>query len=592
MVSGNFPSNFARILSPQALSLKLDAIKLEAFAQAFSAGDTLQGKVTQVLRGGRAVVQFQGKPVLLELSQILRPGQVLTARVEQTTPTPILKLIDPAPAASSGPRTRTEMTSATPAGKPDRPPDVTTTLSRQAMRRSNAGQPAPPPAMPEGAEKEGPKPTGREGVRVSENPSVPPSTVRPKTAEPPSTLKSNTPAPLEGKAPTQPDAAGASVTRLSAQGEKRAPAEPVFTRQDLQRLQIEPKGRTVLPAVRPHSAGTLIVKTGEGELAVKMPYALLFRSGDPVVITPRPVENGFVLEARPVDQMIRPVTPSLLKPLMTARQPMDEMVAALKQAVRHPPVLQELKIDPELVSKLRDTLRLLSPSAEKTVEAPRMQEMVDRSGVQYESKVSNLLLQEGRGDRSHRLQYDLKGQLMEFASRLEEAAQKPGAFSRPLQEILQTIHRSVQNIEFHQLSHQFSKQEQLPQLLPLPQSWFDDGSQVKIYVRREGEGESGGPDKKRETFNLVFLLDMTALGPLRVDARVRPQGLSVSIEAENPAVVAFLQAHIPDMETRMQEMGLPANITATLKEKVDRDLPDLLTQWVIQEPTRLVDIET
>ncbi|MGP0564851.1 MULTISPECIES: flagellar hook-length control protein FliK [unclassified Nitrospina] len=277
---------------------------------------------------------------------------------------------------------------------------------------------------------------------------------------------------------------------------------------------------------------------------------------------------------------------------MTTQQPIDEMVSTLKQAVDQPALLRESKIDPELLSKLRDTLRLLSPSSENKLEAPRMQEMVDRSGIQYETKVRNLLLQEGGSDRFQRLQFDLKGQLMDLATRLEEATQKTGAPLRQLQEVLQAVHRSVQSIEFHQLSNQFAKQEQIPQLLPLPQSLFEGGSQLKIYVRRDWEGDSQNSNPENKSFNMVFFLDMTALGPLRVDTNVRPEALSVSIETENPGVKTFLENHLLDLKTRMQELGFAVRISTTLKEQVDRDLPDHLTQWVIQEPTRLVDIET
>ncbi|MCF8724423.1 hypothetical protein LQ236_002443 [Nitrospina gracilis] len=277
---------------------------------------------------------------------------------------------------------------------------------------------------------------------------------------------------------------------------------------------------------------------------------------------------------------------------MTTQQPIDEMVSTLKQAVDHPVLLRESKIDPELLGKLRDTLRLLSPSSENKLEAPRMQEMVDRSGIHYETKVRNLLLQEGGNDRFQRLQLDLKGQLMELATRLEEATQKTGTPLRQLQDVLQAVHRSVQNIEFHQLSNQFAKQEQIPQLLPLPQSLFEGGSQLKIYVRRDWEGDSQSSDPENKSFNMVFFLDMTALGPLRVDTSMRPEGLSVSIETENPVVKTFLENHLLDLKTRMQELGFAIRVSTILKEQVDRDLPDHLTQWVIQEPTRLVDIET
>ncbi len=556
----------------------------------FSPGDTLQGKVMQVLQGGRAIVQFQGKPVLLGSAQNLKPGQLLTAKVEQISPEPVLKLID---SESTTPRPGTPSHH-----KAGSSADVTTTLSKRAMRQGQSGS-SSPGALESKETKTGVfNRTGQDNVGASGKAGSGASTSQAHRVNSPhpgsiQPVKVDNIPPAQINRSGQEGNASAAVTRLSPQGEKKASVEPVFSRQDLNRLQIDPRGRTVLHAVRPQDAGTLVVKTqGREEAAIKIPNPYLFRPGDPVVVAPRKVQGGYVLEARSADQVIRPVTPSLLKPLMTTQQPIDEMVSTLKQAVDQPALLRESKIDPELLSKLRDTLRLLSPSSENKLEAPRMQEMVDRSGIQYETKVRNLLLQEGGSDRFQRLQFDLKGQLMDLATRLEEATQKTGAPLRQLQEVLQAVHRSVQSIEFHQLSNQFAKQEQIPQLLPLPQSLFEGGSQLKIYVRRDWEGDSQNSNPENKTFNMVFFLDMTALGPLRVDTSVRPEALSVSIETENPGVKTFLENHLLGLNTRMQELGFAVRISTTLKEQVDRDLPDHLTQWVIQEPTRLVDIET
>lgn len=601
MVSGNPSSQILKILSPQNLSLKLEALKLEAFAQAFKPGDTLEGRVTQVLARGRAVVQFNGKPVLIELDQALRTGQRLTAQVEQTTPSPVLKLLrlhSPPPAPQQD----------TPATKTPPPSDVTATLSRLAVHKENKLNPSLPNKPAEAGSTSNANASAGKKAPATQNPATsgaagsllktgnenshplkpavesrPAGPSRPhSSAEPAASSRANRSSSPPG-----------IVTRLSSQGSQTVAAEHVLTRQDLQRLQLEPNVRALLQTVRVQDAGTLIARSGSGEVTVPVPHAALFRAGDPVVATPRPVQNGFFLEATPSEQQVRPVTPQLIKPMIAARQPLGDMVYDLRKVIQEFATLQDSKIDPELIGKLRDTLRLLHPPKGEGIEASRLQEMVDRSGIQYEGKVKNLLLQGDGADRLNRLQFDLKGQLLELASKMEEAAHKPGtAATRPLHEILQTVQRAVQNIEFHQLSNQFSKQEQLPQLLPVPHSLFEGESDFRIYVRHEGEDGQGASSKNKETYNLVFLLDMTALGPLRIDTQVRQEGVSVSIQGENAAVIEFIQARIPEWETRMQEMGFAARIAASLKQHVDREVPDIMSEWVIQEPARLVDIET
>ena len=101
MLSENLSPNTLRPIFSNALSLKLETIKLDAFIRNFSAGQTLPGKVVQVLPDQKAVVEFRGEKVLLQFQRPVSPGQAITVKVEQVHPNPILKFTEPLPAASS-----------------------------------------------------------------------------------------------------------------------------------------------------------------------------------------------------------------------------------------------------------------------------------------------------------------------------------------------------------------------------------------------------------------------------------------------------------------------------------------------------------
>jgi len=101
MLSENLSPNTLRPIFSHALSLKLETIKLDAFIRNFSAGQTLPGKVVQVLPEQKAVVEFRGEKVLLQFPRPVSPGQAITVKVEQVHPNPILKLMEPVPVTSS-----------------------------------------------------------------------------------------------------------------------------------------------------------------------------------------------------------------------------------------------------------------------------------------------------------------------------------------------------------------------------------------------------------------------------------------------------------------------------------------------------------
>lgn len=614
MVFGNPTSQILKILSPQNLSLKLEVIKLEVFAQTFVPGQTLQGRVTQVLPQGRAVVNFDGKPVLVELEQALNAGQRLTARVEQTTPSPILKLLPPSPPPGGN--------RATPLGsQPPQPgvPEetlrsgVTTTFSPQALSKENrirqniqtsplhvksgaevgtqnepAGRLAAPVHSPDG-----PAPGKPVQGTTNPNPGVSQTPVQNgRSATGPRGFLDGT--DEASSRPAEFKLSGA-VARFANREEARPGPESIVTRPELQRLQLKPHVRSPLTVSKVEDAQTVVVRAGGRNVAVRVPQAGLFRRGDVVMVTPRPVPDGFVLEARALDQVVRSVTPQMIKPLLTASQSFGSMVSTLQKSVVEHPALKHGSISPELLGRLQETLSLFQPAQGEPPSAQRLRAAVENSGIQYEARVRNLLLAGERAGNGSRLEFDLKGQLLELATKLGEGAQKSqagNAGSKPYQEILQTVQRAVQNIEFHQLSHQFSRQEHLAQILPIPQQFLGGGVDLKIYVRRDEEGGEESGARNKETFNLVFILDMTALGPLRIDTQVRPTGVSVSIQGENESVMEFIGTHIPELENRLQEIGFPARVTSTVRERVDRDVPDAVAEWVIHEPTRLVDIKT
>ena len=94
MLSDNLSPNTLRPIFSNALTLKLETIKLDAFIQNYSSGQTLPGKVIQVLPEQKAVVELQGEKLLLQFARPVNSGQKIAIKIEQIHPSPILKLVE------------------------------------------------------------------------------------------------------------------------------------------------------------------------------------------------------------------------------------------------------------------------------------------------------------------------------------------------------------------------------------------------------------------------------------------------------------------------------------------------------------------
>jgi hypothetical protein len=87
----------------------------------------------------------------------------------------------------------------------------------------------------------------------------------------------------------------------------------------------------------------------------------------------------------------------------------------------------------------------------------------------------------------------------------------------------------------------------------LPQAWGGRWSLIELFVKRDGSGDK----KEGETpgTNVVLFLDMSALGPVRVDARVRARALSVRFTLGEEEAAQALRRDFADLMSDMEALG-------------------------------------
>jgi hypothetical protein len=556
MLSDNLSPNTLRPIFSHALSLKLETIKLDAFIQNYSAGQTLPGKVVQVLPEQKAVVEFQGEKLLLQFPRPVNPGQQIAIKIEQIHPSPILKLLSSlTPSQKSTPGNLVKETL----------PLTTQQLDKTSIQNRSADS--------------------HSGTLLSDKNAVP-------------SVKSESTA-LDSKA-TAPLSKGDS--KASAPLDKRVAITPL-SKSDLKPLGIDGGQKVKAEVLRVVDQETLQVRLNGNVVTLKHAASQKLQPGEPVTIHAKPIASGkFALEVEQSPIPSSTIRPSLglsvLRNYLPARQPLIQMLAGLKEVFLEGPLtqLKALNIDPGELKQLQINLQKIVSGGVKAPDAVQLKEVVDRSGFHYEAKVKDFVLEPSLSNKNILLENDLKGQLMRLVRQLEHipaGTTDSTTSDKFVGKLITQVSQAISNIELQQLTHHFSKEEQHPLLLQLPENLLSEEDRFKIYIlpdQREGAGKEA--DSQGRVFNLVFLLNLTALGDLRIETKLFKDDISIRITGSNSDAIRFIEAHVSQLEDLFREEGFSIDVTSRHQTDISMEVPDSLGQLLIDTPLRMVDLKT
>ncbi len=552
MLSDNLSPNTLRPIFSHALSLKLEIIKLEAFIQNYSTGQTLAGKVVQVLPEQKAVVELQGEKLLLQFPRPVNPGQNIAIKIEQVHPSPILKLTEFSSLTSSQKIAPGNLAKV---GTPLNTPESDKTSIQYRSADSLSGTPVP----------------------GAENGQAAPDT---KVTNPLTKAELKATAPLDKRVTTAP-----------------------LSKTDLKPLGIEGGQKVKAEVIRVVDRETVQVRFNDNAVTIRYAASQKLQPGEPIYLHAKPIPSGkFVLEVEqipiPSVTVRPPLEMSVLKNYLPTRQPLIQVLAGLKEVFLEGPLtqLRELNIDPVQLKQLQANLQKIISREFKTPDAAQLKEMVDRSGFHYEAKVKDFVLEPGLSNKNVLLENDLKGQLMRLARQLEHipaGATESTASEKFTGKLMAQVNQAVSNIELQQLTHHFAKEEQHPLLLQLPENLLGEEDRFKIYIfpdQREDAGRES--DFHNRIFNLVFLLNLSALGDLRIETKIFKDEISIHITGSNSDAIQFIQAHVPELEDLFQEEGFSISVTSQHQTEVSMEVPDSLGQLLIDTPLQMVDLKT
>ena len=350
---------------------------------------------------------------------------------------------------------------------------------------------------------------------------------------------------------------------------------------------------------------TVIDVSGKNNIIVKFENKLITayfsyvlpKPGENVSLIVTPNGAGFRLVVQP-DSTSKLVDIFRIKSLLPFKEPFGEMLEKLDILVNSSEVIKNLSTKTGLVGRLAKTLNLLkTPSTVQNFPSQgsaQLKQQIDLSGINYEPKVKNIFQGKEPFEVPLNVKNDLKGQLIKLLEVIEiRSVDKDTSVSqrRQFTEVVKVLLRAVENIELQQLTNQFARQENQPILLQIPDP-FMIGKTVNLYLRRsENEGKGKG-NKNNDDVLLVFLLELSALGNLRVDAKMNKESISVRIDVENQNVAQFIDGNLKDFCSRLGDLGFEVNASCCVVRNIDGELDKQLNQLLICDPDRLVDLTT
>ena len=344
-------------------------------------------------------------------------------------------------------------------------------------------------------------------------------------------------------------------------------------------------------------SGKIFVRIQDVEVTAKLPPASKSISvGESVLIKAISNNRGISFEIINKKSQVSSIDIANLKNYLPAKQDMGKMLTGLESIFNENQGLSSYKLDSDVLQRLRDTIKVLIPRDELVPNSTHLKEQIDRSGINYEAKIKKAIDEGLILDKKSILSMDLKGQLLELQTKLEKfllkgAEKLTSEMQRSIFETIQCTKLASDNIELQQLSNQLSKQEHNPLVLQIPDPLSPETKTAKLFIR-EGEGNGDGKKEEKNDFHMVFLLNLSLIGDIRIDAKLNGKKISADFTSEDKNVVDLIGMGKEDLRGKFDKLGFSASIKASQKDKLTIEMENSIEEVLKEVPLRLVDIKT
>jgi len=332
------------------------------------------------------------------------------------------------------------------------------------------------------------------------------------------------------------------------------------------------------------------VRVNGKEITLYHPNAASLSEKSVLTIRAEPKGERFILTASGAENK-NPAL-KLLQSLLPGRQPLTQLIKEFEGLFTRFNESNSNNIPKELKSRLQESLNVLKAPQVETVDAKTIRENISRTGASYESRLRQFLESPGGPGLRDAVTHDFKGQLQELSKFMDKQF---GAGLRTGDSIIQSLGRQtqamIQNLDIHQLTQVVARQENHPMSLIIPNMLEPQGRPIKVFYREEGS-DSKSKEIGKEKFTLVFLLELSQLGNVRLDARVQNEKLGLNVAVENKEVLDFVKSGFELFREQLNDLGFDSEINGQINPEKVHEPVEELPDSVLKNLNSLVDLRT
>ncbi len=268
--------------------------------------------------------------------------------------------------------------------------------------------------------------------------------------------------------------------------------------------------------------------------------------------------------------------------------PIAQNIAAMRLML--PGLIDTIATASNALPPLDSALKANEISPQQPLNGERLAQMIRDGGAGLESKLLQL---SQNPTLSPSLQQDLKAIMLQLAN-LQGGNSQQHDLINTLRELGQ---QSVSRIETGQALNILTSLQGEPMRLELPMLVNQQMVNVQLSIQQQSGYESDSSQQSEasdDSYHVLFALELSQLGAIRVDANISDSSLHARIYNDNAASNQFIQDNIGRLESRLQGLGFKEVYLISSQQQPDTEKQQRFEQLTQMMPSSaslsLVDI--
>ncbi len=264
--------------------------------------------------------------------------------------------------------------------------------------------------------------------------------------------------------------------------------------------------------------------------------------------------------------------------LATSQTPIAQNLSGIRNVLPNidNSVLSGMKGLPQLESMLKST----DSSRDYPINGDRLAQVIRDSGSNLESKLQALI---SKGGPSQSIQQDLKAILLQISGDQNTGKIQNAEVLRLITELSQ---HSASRIEVGQALNVLANIQGEAVRIEFPMLVGQQLINVQLAVQHEqhtNQNDASGSDD--QSFSVLFALELSGLGPMRVDANISDKTVYARIYNDHADACGFIQDNIGKLEERLQSLGFDKVYLSASANKPEPEKQQRFDELTSMRPT-------